>query len=198
MTVSAEWLRSQVAAFQPSAQDLGNPGGLLGNLQAHFSGLGLTFGSGTARADITGMVTRTSGGTGWIPGITFPIPYTVSMTMRLMPATDPYGNEIVSVQLAGQNAIDVSLPGAPAFMDVIVPPLAGFVAGQIRNALADLINQVVPDIVAHGLALASLPTATQLTLRTLVVDQAGITFQAVLGAVGTKLSTFQPTPLPTP
>jgi len=196
ITISAQQLRGWVSTFKSPAQDLGHAGGVLGRLQATITAPALTFTAGAVRVAVTGTVTRAPGSPGALLGIPSSIPFSASIALTLAPATDPYRTDIVSVALAGQNPISLELPGVQQIVETILPLVAPFVADQIRTSLAGWINELVPGAIARGLALASLPASTQVSLRSLTVSEAGITVQPVLGAAGPLLSTFQPTTLP--
>ncbi len=66
----------------------------------------------------------------------------------------------------------------------------------LQNALSPWAQQVMPEFAAAALALPQLPPSTTFTLRSLKVDESGITLQPMLGTIGTGLSTFKPAPLP--
>jgi hypothetical protein len=197
LTVSAQKLRGWASTFQSTPQDIG-AGGFLGRLQAVVTAPTITFTTGAVRVDLTGTVTRASGGAGAFLNLPSSMPFAAGIALSLAPGTDPYGRELVAVTLAGQNPIVLNLPGTQVIVDTILPLVTPFVGEQIRTSLSASINQLVPAAIERGLALASLPPATQLSLRSVAISEAGITIQPVLGAFGTLLSTFQPTTLPNP
>ena len=195
LKVTAQALRAWASTFQPAPQDIG-AGGFLGRLQAVVTAPTMTFTTGTVRIDVTGTVTRAPGGPAGVFGVPSTIPFAASIGFSLSPSGDPRGGDLVSVTLAGQDPIVVNLPGSAVYVEPILPLVTPFVGEQIRSSLSASINQVVPSAIRRGLAVAALPPSTQLSLRSLSIDETGITIQPVLGAVGTALSTFQPTTLP--
>jgi hypothetical protein len=112
----------------------------------------------------------------------------------------PLADDLVVVALAGSNPVGVqtSSPLLTPVAGIVTGLLAGFVGNLVRSELGDLLHQALPTAVARSLALAELPPSTTISLRMLSIDETGITCQPALGAIGTTLSTFKPTPLAAP
>ena len=196
LTLSAQTLREWASTYQSTPQEI-DAGGYLGPLQAVIAALALTFTSEAVQVDVTGTVTRASEGP--LALLVPPsMPFAATIRFSLAAATDPRGTELIAVALAGQNAIVVDLPGLQTVGEAILPLLTPFVADQVRASLSASINRIVSAAIARGFALESLPPTVQLSLRSLTIAEHGITIEPVVGAVGTTLSTFQPTTLTTP
>jgi hypothetical protein len=111
-------------------------------------------------------------------------PFSVSITATCTPSADPQSENLLDVALTGISSF------ASVLLDLLGPP--------VRQALSDGVNAAVSAAVVRGFALAALPVGVRVSLRSLTIDEAGISYQPALGAIGTTLSSFSGSPLPLP
>jgi hypothetical protein len=194
--IPAAALQAWAAAFTPVSQQLNAPAGSpLGPVQATVNAVGITLGGGSTTVSASGSISGTVLQTPFPP-----LPASASVSLSLAPSVSPQQDDLVVVALAGSNPVSVqtSSPLLTAVAGVVSGLLGGFVANLVRSELGDLVHELLPPAIARSLALAELPPSTTTSLRTLEIDETGITCQPALGAVGTTLSTFTPTPLAAP
>ena len=124
-------------------------------------------------------------------------PFSADVPFSLTPSGSPLAGDIVNFAIVGSGAAITILGSGPAaILNGLKSLLQPAVINQLQNSLSPWVEQEMPEFVAAALALPQLPPSTTITLRSLQVDESGITLQPVLGTVGTGLSTFKPTPLP--
>lgn len=192
LTLPASRVQAWAASFTIVTQQLNDPALQL-ELSAAASSITVTLTAGSLGVSVAGSVSGTAaGGVIAVP----PTPVSVSVPLSLRPSGSPLGDDVVSVTLAGNVTVQAS--GALEAIGAVVPLLQGFASELIRDAFRDWIHQELPGFLGQGLALAGLPAGVAVSLRVLTVDEQGIHLQPVLGAIGTALSTFQPSPLPPP
>jgi hypothetical protein len=115
----------------------------------------------------------------------------------LTPSGSPQAGDIVNFAIVGSGpVISILGSGQTALLNSLISIFQPFVRDQLQSSLNPWAEQVMPEFVAAALALPQLPPSTTITLRSLKVDESGITLQPVLGTIGTDLSTFKPVPLP--
>jgi hypothetical protein len=185
------WASAFVAVTQPLTPPAGAP---LGPLQATVNAVGIALGAGSVSITASGSISGT------VLGTAFPqIPVSAGVSLSIAPSVSPRADDLVLVALAGSNPVSLhtSSPILAAVADIVDGLLADFVGDLVRNQLDEGLHQLLPSAIARSLALAELPPSTT-SLRTLTVDETGISYQPTLGAIGTTLSTFTPTPLATP
>ena len=103
--------------------------------------------------------------------------------------------DIVDFAIVGPGPVIKVLAGPMAVLNSLLAFLQPFIKDQLQNSLSPWVEQVAPKVIAAALALPQLPPSTTITLRSLKIDGSGITFQPVLGTIGSGLSTFKPVPL---
>ena len=144
-------------------------------------------------------VTATGTLTGSIGGI-IPLnqtPFSADVPFSLTPSGSPQAGDIVNFAIVGSGpVISILGSGQTALLNSLISIFQPFVRDQLQSSLNPWAEQVMPEFVAAALALPQLPPSTTITLRSLKVDESGITLQPVLGTIGTDLSTFKPVPLP--
>jgi hypothetical protein len=125
------------------------------------------------------------------------MPFSASVPFSLTPLGSPQADEIIDFTIVGSGPV-INIPGSgsAALLNSLISIFQPFVTEQLQNSLSPWAEQLIPDFVAAALALPQLPPSTTITLRSLKVDESGITLQPVLGTIGTGLSTFKPAPLP--
>ena len=70
--------------------------------------------------------------------------------------------------------------------------LATFLGDWILTLMRPIVQQEISNAAARALSLVGLPPSVTLSIRRLSVTPTAVTFQPVLGAIGTVLSTYQP------
>jgi hypothetical protein len=185
-------VQAWASSFKAVTQQLGSP--------SSQTSVAVALGSVTvALAADTITVTATGTLTGSIGGI-LPLnqtPFSADVPFSLTPSGSPQAGDIVNFAIAGSGPVIKILGSGPvAVLNGLISTFQPFVINQLQNALSPWAEQVMPEFVAAALALPQLPPSTTITLRSLKVDESGITLQPVLGTVGTGLSTFKPAPLP--
>jgi hypothetical protein len=192
ITLPARLLVDWAASFKPVSQTGLGVGGARG-VDATISALSVSVAAGvitvTAVGVVSGPLLALLGGQ---------VPLSGSVSVAIVPANDPQTDDVVSVTLAGPNPVSISTAVGPNLVGVLASALAPFLGGLIQNGLNVFANQALAGAVAAGLAIAQLPAGTRISLRSITVDETGISFQPALGLIGTALSTFQPSPLPLP
>jgi hypothetical protein len=164
-------------------------------LSATVSAVKGTLGAGAVTVGVNGTLAGALGNAS-LPQTTF----SASVSFALFPSSDPSASEIVRVALAGTNPIRLELSGS--LLGELVDQLSSLVAPMlgelVRKALDDWAHQTIPAAAAEMLTLLQLPAGTTITLRSITINEAGISFQPALGTIGTTLSTFQPPSIPPP
>jgi hypothetical protein len=188
----AKLLADWAASFQPVSQRGLGIGGS-SSVDVTISALSLTVASGVITVNAVGVV---SGPLLALVGGQAPVSAAVSVA--LLPANDPQTDDMVAVTLAGPNPVAISSAVGANLIGVLASALAPFFGSLIQNELNVFANQALADAVATGLALAQLPAGSRVSLRSISVDETGLSFRPALGLIGTALSTFQPSPLPLP
>jgi hypothetical protein len=192
LTVTPAQLQSWASSFQPGPQQIGSPSSLT-SATVSFSAVTVTLAADVIKLNAVGMLSGT------ISGYTLgQLPFSATVPFSLTPSGSPKADDIVSFAFAGAGpALHTSAPGIESSLVNLLNSLGlPAINGQLQASMAGWMQQMVPQFVATALALPQLPPAATLTLRSLTIDQSGITIQPALGAVGTGLSTFQPSPLP--
>lgn len=124
-------------------------------------------------------------------------PFSADVPFSLTPSGSPQAGDIVNFAIAGSGPVIKILASGPvAIVNSLISLFQPAVIDLLQNALSPWAQQVMPEFVAAALALPQLPPSTTITLRSLKVDESGITLQPMLGVIGTGLSTFKPAPLP--
>jgi hypothetical protein len=194
ITIPAQQLHDWAGGFTPVSQQLTPPAGApLGPAQATIAAVSVTAATNSLTVSASGSFTGT------LLGVQLPlIPASADVSLSLTPSANPKTDEVVQVGLAGSNPVRVqtSSPLLTAVADLVVSLLSSFIGNLIQQEINDLLHQLLTPATARGLALPALPDSTSVSLRNLGIDADGISFQPALGAIGTALSTFQPTPLP--
>jgi hypothetical protein len=187
LTIGQADLDAWSAAFQPVTQSP-TP-----TLSTTISAARATLASGVVTVVVNGTISGSV--------VNFPIPQTAfsaSVTVGLFPSPDPAAAQLIDVALAGSNPVHVELSGS--FLGEALNHVSALIVPQLgdllRTAIADWAHLQIPATVTDMLRLAQLPAGTTLTLRNVSIAGDGLRFQPALGAVGTALSTFQPTAIP--
>jgi hypothetical protein len=188
VTIPADRLRSWAAGFAGISRPV-----MVNQSSGQFTLSGLTV------ALSTGMLAVSANGSvsGSLAGVPIPpTPFAATVSVQLAPSVAPQPSDIVSVGLATANPVSLAMPAFPAaLVPLLSSMLSPFVSEVVRTSMGTWVQQILPQRVANGLALAQLPPGTGISLRRLTVDERGITIQPVLGTIGTALSTFKPSPL---
>jgi len=145
-----------------------------------------------------GNVSLTASGTASVPAappfsFAQTSPFTFAQTLHIAPAFGIAPGVILEL-----------LPGtAPVFsvsglvgtvVQNIAPLLSSSLLAATAQPLMALLNKLVAGRVATVLGLPALPSGSVLSIRELTTDNDSLTITPVLGAFGTALSTFQPSP----
>ena len=185
-------VQAWASSFKAVNQQLGSPSSQT-SVAVALSSVAVTLTAGTITVTATGTLTGSIGG-GLLP--LNQTPFSASVPFSLTPSGSPEADEIVNFALVGSGpVINILGPGPAALLNSLISLFQPFVRDQLQNSLSPWAQQVMPAFVAAALALPQLPPATTITLRSLTVDESGITLQPVLGTIGTGLSTFKPAPL---
>jgi hypothetical protein len=139
---------------------------------------------------VTGVGTL-SGSMTVIGAVTSPL--SVTVTFGLVPTTNPNPLLPAELTLAAPPHVELSGPFA-LFGDVLNATIATFAGDWILRLMRPIVQQEVSDAAARALSLVGLPPSVTLSIRRLSVTRTSVTFQPVLGAIGTVLSTYQPPP----
>ena len=118
-------------------------------------------------------------------------PLSATLTLGLVPTTNPDPLLPAELTLVAPPHVDISGPFA-LFGAVLNAALAGFLGNWILDLMRPIVQQEVSNAAARALSLVALPTSVTLSIRKLSVTPTGVTFQPVLGAIGTILSTYKP------
>jgi hypothetical protein len=184
-------VQAWASAFQAVSQQISLPS-LQGSVTAALSSVTVALTADTITVTATGTLTGT------IVGGTVPLnqmPFSADVPFSLTPSGSPQAGDIVDFAIVGPGPVIKVLAGPMAVLNSLLSFLQPFIKDQLQNSLTPWVEQVTPEVIAAALALPQLPPSTTITLRSLKIDQSGITFQPVLGAIGTGLSTFKPVPL---
>ncbi len=100
-------------------------------------------------------------------------------------------NDSADLTLVAPPHIDLSGTAA-LFGAVLNAALATFMGDWILRLMRPIVQKEVSDAAARALSLVGLPPSVTLSIRKVSVTQKSVTFQPVLGALGTVLSTDQP------
>jgi len=192
IALPAKLLADWAASFKPVSQSGLGVGGASG-VDVTISALSVSVAPGSITVTAIGVVSLSL-----LALLGGQVPLSASVSVALVPANDPQTDDMVSVTLAGPNPVAISSAVGPTLVGVLASALAPFLGGLIQNGLTVFANQALAAGVATGLAIAQLPPGARVSLRSIAVDETGISFQPALGLIGTALSTFQPSPLPLP
>ena len=118
-------------------------------------------------------------------------PLSVTMTFGLVPTTNPNPLLPAELTLVAPPHVDLSGPFA-GFGAVLNAAIATFAGDWILELMRPIVQKEVSDAAARALSLVGLPPSVTLSIRKLSVAPTSVTFQPVLGAIGTVLSTYQP------
>ena len=118
-------------------------------------------------------------------------PLSVTVTLGLVPTTNPNPLLPAELTLVAPPHVDISGPLA-AYGAVLNAAIATFAGDWILELMRPIVQQEVSDAAARALSLVGLPPSVTLSIRKLSVTPTSVTFQPVLGAIGTVLSTYQP------
>jgi hypothetical protein len=118
--------------------------------------------------------------------------FSASVSIDLVPSTTPAGIMPIEPKKLGNPELRIGGPLA------ILGAFAGVILGSglwdvILNQVREIARDQMAEATARALSLAKLPPDTTLSLRSVSITPSGITFQPMLGAFGTTLSTYQPT-----
>ena len=192
LRLPAKLLMEWAAAFQPvSPTGLGGVG--MTQINVAISSLSVALAADVVTVTATGTLSG-----GFVIGPGAAIPMSAGISMAIAPVTDPQSDDVAAVTLAGTNPISVFTAVSPNIAGFVASALSSILGPFIQDALRNSVNEAIATAVATGLAIAQLPPDTRVSLRSVAIDQDGITFQPVLGLIGTGLSTFRPAPLPLP
>ncbi|HYV15355.1 MAG TPA: hypothetical protein VE972_05005 [Conexibacter sp.] len=194
VTVSAEHVQTWQSAAMPIVQQV-IIAPLQGVLDINISSLDIALGDGALALTATGSVSG-----GLLAGLLklAPTPLLVSGGLAVLASGSPQADEIVHVGVMPANPISLSVSSALQPVLQAMTFAQPYVEQLLRDSLHAGANAALGPAIASSLALADLPAGASLSLRTLTVDQTGITLQPVIGAIGQTLSTFKPSPLPLP
>lgn len=119
-------------------------------------------------------------------------PFSASVSVGLVPSTTPAA--IMPLELKKLGNPEVRIGGPLAMFGAMINAALGFgLWDVILNQMREIARDEVHEATARALSLAKLPPDTTLSLRSVTVNNSGITFQPMIGAFGTALSTYQPT-----
>jgi hypothetical protein len=192
ITVTPTQLQSWASSFQVGPQQVASSSSLI-SATVSFSTVTVTLAVGVITVNVVGMLSGTI-----IGRALGQLPYSATVPFSVTPSGSPKADEIVSFAFAGAGPVlQISGGGIEASVLNELSSLGTpAISGQLQASLAGWVQQMLPQFVATAFALPQLPPETTLTLRSLTIDQSGIIIQPALGDIGTSLSTFQPTPLP--
>jgi hypothetical protein len=145
-----------------------------------------------------GAVSLSASGTASLGG-GFPLfsttPFTFTNTLHVAPTFNMSPSVVVEA-LAGTIPV-LSMPGlVGTVLGTIAPLLSSSLLDRAVQPLVSLLNNLIINRVTTNLGLPALPSGAVLSVRELSADNDSITLTPVLGAFGTVLSGFQPSPLP--
>jgi hypothetical protein len=148
---------------------------------------------------VHGTVAAAEGG--FLPLPTTPTPVAVAIPVTVHPNVNPLSDGTAPLQVSipgtGVTVMDGGLFGGMA--SAFAPLFLGFLTDRISHLATTWLNEQVPSVVAAAFALDQLPAGTQVSVRSLSITAEGIAADAVVGAVGTVLTTFSPkNPQPAP
>jgi hypothetical protein len=118
-------------------------------------------------------------------------PLSATVTLGLVPTTNPDPLLPAELTLAAPPHIDLSGTAA-LFGAVLNAALTTFMGDWILRLMRPIVQKEVSDAAARALSLVGLPPSVTLSIRKVSVTPKSVTFQPVLGALGTVLSTYQP------
>ena len=184
-------VQAWASSFKAVNQQLGSPSSQI-SVAVAFSSVTVALAADTITVTATGTLTGSIGGI--IP--LNQTPFSADVPFSLTPSGSPQAGTIVNFAIVESGAVIKILGSGPvalvtSFISIFQPA----VIDLLQNALNPWVQQVIPEFVAAALALPQLPPSTTITLRSLKVDESGITLQPMLGTIGTGLSTFKPAPL---
>jgi hypothetical protein len=137
-------------------------------------------------------VTLSGVGTMSMIGTTQPSPFSASVSVGLVPSTTPAALMPLEPKKLGNP--DVRVGGPLSVFGYALNAALGFgLWDVVLNQIREIARVEVTEATAKVLSLAELPPDTTLSLRSVTIDPTGITFQPMIGALGTALSTYQPT-----
>jgi hypothetical protein len=122
-----------------------------------------------------------------------PHPVSAALPVTVLPDMNPVGDPAapVMVKVGDPTSIqDAGMFGGVAA--ALVPLVFGSIRSQFEHQIAAWLNGQLPTVVAAAFALESLPAGCTVAVRSTDVSPAGMTVSAVVGNLGTALSTFTP------
>ncbi len=190
--VPAAAVQAWASSFKAVNQQLGSPSSQT-SVAVALSSVTVALAADTITVTATGTLTGSIGGI--VP--LNQTPFSADVPFSLTPSGSPQAGDIVNFAIVGSGPVIKILGSGPvAVVNSLISLLQPAVIDQLQNALSPWVQQVMPEFVAAALALPQLPPSTTITLRSLKVDESGITLQPMLGTTGAGLSTFKPAPLP--
>ena len=118
-------------------------------------------------------------------------PLSVALAFGLVPTTNPDPLLPAELTLVAPPHVELSGP-FKTFGAVLNAAIATFAGDWILDVMRPIVQKEISDAAAHALSLVGLPPSVTLSIRKLSVTPTSVTFQPVLGAIGTVLSTYQP------
>jgi hypothetical protein len=153
--------------------------------------LSATLGSGKVTVQTGGQIDWTVGA--GLPGQTTPFTATVLFGVQLPPT--PMDVEPCYVRLLGDPEVEISgLAGA--LVAQALPIVRDLLAGMLTKQVQQTLVHELRTIVAGAFALTELPAGVTVSIRRIQMGEDEVSFQPVIGAMGTTLSTFHPPAVP--
>ncbi|MFC7726030.1 hypothetical protein ACFQW6_13000 [Nocardioides sp. GCM10028917] len=134
------------------------------------------------------------GGGGGVPLVSAtPHPVSATLPVTVLPNMNPVGDPAAPVTVKvgdPTSSQDGGLFGGVAA--ALVPLAFGSIRSQFEQQITAWLNGQLPGLVAAVFTLESLPTGCSIAVRSVDVSSAGMSLSAVVGNLGTALSTFSP------
>jgi hypothetical protein len=146
-----------------------------------------TLGDGKVTVHAGGQIDWTFGV--GLPGQTTPFTATLLLGVQLPPT--PMDVEPCYVRLLGDPDVEISgLAGALATQ--VLPIVRDLLEGMLTKQVQQILVRELRVIVAGAFALTELPPGVTVSVRRIRMEGDAASFQPVIGAMGTTLSTFHP------
>lgn len=166
------------------------PAGGVGTVSISVNALELLMKNGAVSLSASGTASLS----GLLPSLST-TPFMFANTIHIAPTFSMSPSAIVEA-LSGTIPV-LTMPGlVGAVVGTITPLLSSSLHDQTVQPLVSLLNKLIVNQVLANLGLAVLPSGAVLSVRELSADDDSIKLTPVLGAFGTVLSAFQPSPLP--
>jgi hypothetical protein len=185
VTLTADDISRWFAAIPPAPQqvlEVPSVGSIVVDIQSVAAALVPPAIRLTGVGTVTGSTTLTGANTS---------PISVTLTLALAPTTNPDPLMPAELTLAEPPHVDISGPFA-LFGAALNAALSTFMGDHILQLMRPTVQQELSDAAARALSLIGLPPSVTLSIRKLSITPTTVTFQPVLGALGTVLSTYQP------